>query len=448
MPIRKAVRHSHRHSGPAWASTVLVAVLAGTVASVGVIGADLPWLVPLGAVVAAGRLPSSIHAATAPSSGWHDVLAGAQLVVYGAYHGLGGRGLVLLQMLGAVAGFGLLAEGLRRQASSGAALLVSLVVLVGAAPTVLVARVSLFSLALFPLLVLIVQADARRPGGRIWLAVPVIALWANLHGMVLAGVAVLGVYLVIDRARRDPLVSASVLGASVLAVFLTPQLWLTPLYYRAVFDNVAASRGVGLWAPLGLRPFDVVYVAAVVALLLLARARLRLWEWVACLGLAAESVRAARVGFFLLIVLAYPAARGMRERLPSPALQLSVAGGLAVVAAAMLVLSNPASHAALARRAAATRQVVLAEPLQGEWVELYGGRVWLANPIDAFRRGDQALYLDWVAGDASGRGAVDHARLVLVGATSPAGRVAARDPRLRRLGAADGAVLYEVVKRA
>ncbi len=442
------MRHSARAPGPAWASTVLVAVLAAAVASVGAIGADLPWLVPLGAVVAAGRLPASIGAAAAPSTGWHDVLAGAQLVVYGVYDQLGGRGLVLLQMLGAAVGFGALAEGLRRQASSGAALLVSIVVLVGAAPTVLVARVSLFSLALFPLLVLIVHSDARRPSARIWLAVPVIALWGNLHGMVLAGVAVLGVYLVLDRARRDALVAASVLGASVLAVFLTPQLWRTPLYYRAVLDNVAAARGVGLWAGLALRPFDVVYVAAAVALLLLARARLHLWEWVACLGLAAESVRAARVGFFLLVVLAYPAARGLRERTPAPALLISIAGGLAVAAAALLLLSNPMSDTGLARRAADTREVVLAEPLQGEWVELFGGRVWVANPIDAFRRGDQALYLDWVAGDETGRAAVDHARLVLVDASSAAGRVAARDPRLRRVQTEHGAVLYEVVKRA
>ena len=189
------------------------------------------------------------------------------------------------------------------------------------------------------------------------------------------------------------------------------------------------------------------FVAAALALLLLARGRLRLWEWVACIGLAAESARASRVGFFLLVVLAYPAARGMRERLPSPGLLLSVAGGLAVGATAMVLISNPGAHTGLARRAAAMHEVVLADPTQGEWVELYGGRVWVANPIDAFRRSDQGLYLDWVAGDVSGRAAIDHAGLVLVGATSPAGRVAARDPRLRRIGAADGAVLYKVVKR-
>jgi hypothetical protein len=429
-----------------WGSTALVATLAAALASVGVIGADLPWLVPVGAVVAAGRLPDSI-AAGASTMGWHDALAGGQIVVYGVYHSLGAWGLMLLQTLAAALGFGALAAGLRRQAPCGSALLVGVLVLVGSAPIVLVARVSLFSLALFPLLVLILENDARRPGRGVWLAVPLIALWANLHGLVLAGVAVLAAYLLLGRARREPILAVAVLGASVLAVCLTPQLWRTPLYYRGVFDNVAAARGVGLWAPLGLHPFDVLFVVVAISLVGLSRARLQLWEWVACLGLAAESLRTARVGFFLLVVLAYPAARAARVRTPPPALLASAACVFAVVTAAMLVLSRPAAGTELARRAAGTGDVVLADPIQGEWVELYGGRVWVGNPIDAFRRSDQALYLDWVAGDASGRPAVEHARLVLVAAASPAGRVAARDVRLRRLAEAHGTVLYEVARR-
>ena len=232
--------------------------------------------------------------------------------------------------------------------------------------------------------------------------------------------------------------------ASLLAVFATPELWHTPLYYRDVFENVAAARGVGLWAPLGLGPFDLLYVAAALTLLLFARARLRTWEWVVCLGLAAESIRTARVGLFLLFVLAYPAARALRLRTPNPLVLAGVGCGLAALAVGAVVASQPASQASLARRAAATHEVVLADPLLGEWVELYGGRVWVGNPIDAFRRSDQRLYLDWTAGDASGRRAVDHAGLVLVQPASAAGKAAAHDPRLERIASSDEAVLYRV----
>jgi hypothetical protein len=414
------------------------------VASIGIVGGDLPWLVPLGAVVASGRIPGSVPAAAAPTAGWHDVLAGAQLVLWAAYHHLGGRGLVGLQALAAATGFGATAIGVRRQSTAGAALLVCVVVLLGGASAVLVARLSLFSLALFPLLVLLVYEDARAPGRRIWLAVPLLALWANLHGLVLAGLALLGVYLVLTRARREPLLAAGVLGASLLSVFATPALWHTPLYYRDVFENVAAARAVGLWAPLGLGPFDVLYVVAAAGLFALSRGRLVLWEWVVCVALAVDSIRTARIGLFLLFVLAYPAGRALRVRTPNPVVLASGACCFAALALGLLAVSRPASGTGLARRAAATHEVVLADPLLGEWVALYGGRIWVGNPIDAFRRRDQRLYLDWTAGDPSGRAAVDHAGLVLVQPTSGAGRAAARDPRLEKVATSANAVLYRV----
>ena len=53
------------------------------------------------------------------------------------------------------------------------------------APALLVVRSQLFSLALFPLLVLLLRGEARAPSRRIWLLVPLVALWSNLHGGVL-----------------------------------------------------------------------------------------------------------------------------------------------------------------------------------------------------------------------------------------------------------------------
>jgi hypothetical protein len=438
------VRRSGSSFNPSWGPTAFVAALAATVASIGVIGGDLPWLVPLGAVVASGHVPDSVPAAAAPTAGWHDALAGAQLLLWTVYHHLGGRGLVGLQALAAAVGFGATAVGVRRQSTAGSALLVCVVVLVGSASAVLVARLSLFSLALFPLLVLLVQEDARAPSRRVWLAVPLLALWANLHGMVLAGLALLGVYLVVVRARREPLLVVSLLGASLLAVFATPELWHTPLYYRDVFENLAAVRAVGLWAPLGLGPFDVLYVLAAVVLFALSRGRLQAWEWVVCVSLALDSVRTARVGLLLLLVLAYPAGRALRLRTPNPVVLASAGCCFAALAVGLVVASRPTSDNALARRAAATHEVVLADPLLGEWVALYGGRIWVGNPIDAFSKRDQRLYLDWTAGDVSGRPAVDHARLVLVLPTSAAGKAAARDPRLERLASSRNAVLYRV----
>ena len=127
-------------------------------------------------------------------------------------------------------------------------------------------RVQLFSIALFPVLFSLLRAEARRPGRTVWLVVPLLTLWSNLHGAVLVGLAMLLVYLVIDRARSAPLESLAVAVAAGLACCLTPAFQRTPHYFDGVLGNEEARRAVGLWAPLSLRrPFDIVLALAAVA---------------------------------------------------------------------------------------------------------------------------------------------------------------------------------------
>jgi hypothetical protein len=99
---------------------------------------------------------------------------------------------------------------------------------------------------------------------------------------------------------------------------------------------------------------------------------------------------------------------------------------------------------ALAGTAARTGKPVLAEGLLGQQVVLAGGRVWIENPIDAFRNDDQGLYLDWLAGRPAGDRAVEHARYVLVTPASAAGTRAAADRRLVAIRKSSEAVLYRV----
>jgi hypothetical protein len=67
---------------------------------------------------------------------------------------------------------------------------------------------------------------------------------------------------------------------------------------------------------------------------------------------------------------------------------------------------------ALAR---AGRTPVLAQDVLAEQIALAGGRTWIGNPLDAFRRTDQRVYLDWLQGRDSGGLALQHApRVVLV----------------------------------
>jgi hypothetical protein len=404
-------------------------------------------LVPLGAEIAHGHLPKSIAYATALTGDWHDVAALGQLVFWASYHAFGGlRGLVVAQTIAAAIAFGALAHGLSRETSRGGVLAVSAIVLAGSLAAVMVTAAALFSLAFFAVLLALLESGPTRRS--IWWSVPLLALWGNLHGGVLAGWALLACYLVFSRGRREPGLVILVLAAATVALGANPSFWHTPDYYRGVFQSEVAQRGDGLWAPLGFGPLDLLSILAAVglgALVLRRWDRIGLWEIVAIVGLVAATVHVARNGVSLLFVAAYPAARGLQIRSPSPRLVAAAAAVFAVGAVAALARgpADPGSKR-LAHIAAQGRPVVLADAILGQQVVLVGGRVWVENPIDAFRRSDQSLYLDWLAGRPSGDKAAGHADFVLVRPTSAAGRRAARDSRLTRVSRTADAVLYRV----
>ena len=422
---------------------LVVPLVAGALASFALIGADSLWLAAVGRYVARGTIPHALPFASAPTAGWHDVPALAELVFHGLEAAFGDRGLIGAQVVAATAAFWTLAVGLRRQgAGSGPIAGVSALVVAGAIPSVVVVRNGLFTLILLPLLLWLLEEEAVRPSRRIWLAVPLLALWSNLHGAALVGLGLLGAYALVERPRALP-----VAAAGAVALCATPELWHTPAYYVAVAENEAARRGVGLWAPLQANGWDALLVACALVLVVLARRRTawRRFELLAAAGLALATIRAERLGEALLFLLAYPAARALagRRTVSMPAL-LVVVPLAAIVAVNLVRTPLDTGDRPLAAVAAATGEPVLAEQVLAEQVELDGGRVWVANPLDAFRRRDQALYLDWLAGDPRGRAAVERVSLVLVLRSSVAGREAARDPRLHRIGADRRAALYAV----
>jgi hypothetical protein len=185
-----------------------------------------------------------------------------------------------------------------------------------------------------------------------------------------------------------------------------------------------------------------------VLVVLALRARPALWEVVALVGLAALTLRTSRSGVWLLFLAAAPAARevpvstGLRPRVALPLLLALTAA--AVVGVARGPIETGASDelvGAAVDRAAGTP--ILAEPLVSEQVVLAGGRVWLANPIDAFPRSDQRTYLDWVAGRPQGDRALSHAaRVVITTEDGDADDRMRRNPRFQRGAAGGQAVMY------
>src|SRR5438477_4032170 len=221
--FRASVVSAAARFGPLELAVALGAALT-TVA--GTVGADARWLPALGRIILdRGKIPDDVPYASAHSSGWHNVPVLAELILRGLTSAAGDRGLLLAQVVAVAAALAILAWDLRRSGADdlGGALVI-IVVVVGALPVLIIARSQLFSLLLFPVLIALLRAEARSPSLRVWLLPPLLALWSNLHGAVLVGLAVAAAYLIFERGRRQPLLAAAAFLVSAVALCATPAL--------------------------------------------------------------------------------------------------------------------------------------------------------------------------------------------------------------------------------
>ncbi|MER3485590.1 MAG: hypothetical protein C4345_06100 [Chloroflexota bacterium] len=91
---------------------------------------------------------------------------------------------------------------------------------------------------------------------------------------------------------------------------------------------------------------------------------------------------------------------------------------------------------------AAGTDPILADPLDAEALALDGRRILIGNPLDAFPRREQRLYLDWASGRASGDVLLARARAVLVSSSERAQERLTLHARFREAGRDAHAVLY------
>jgi hypothetical protein len=432
--------------------TATVALIVALAALLAKIGADAQWLAALGHVVATRHsIPAGVPFAAAPTAHWPNVLVLAELVFNGLERTFGDRGLMLAQLAAVGGAMTILSRDARAGGAGPAGVSVALLVAaIGALPSLVIARLQMFSLVLFPIVVMLLRAEARHPSWRIWLVVPLLALWSNLHGAALLGLAVVLAYLLLVRLRQQPLTAVCAGLASLLALCLTPALAGTVSYYHGLLTNVAAQRGEGMWGPLSLHaPLDLVLIAAGLALTVRAwRARPQLWEWAVAAALLLATIEASRNGLWLLFFLAPPAARAMK---PTRG-WLGLVPVVAVASFAVIVLATVRGPTAQGAGKALVAEAiglahgspVLAADGIDEQVALGGGRIWVGNPIDAFSRRDQASYLDFLRGSAQGRLALGaHVRVVLVARGGRAQALMNTTPAFALVGEDKWGAIYE-----
>jgi hypothetical protein len=325
---------------------------------------------------------------------WVDQQWLAQLVLYGLQR-LGGLRLVMLVhavlAIGGLAGAAVLAR--RLGASARSVTWVCVPVLAAFWPGAGVMRPQSFAYVLFVGVLWLLLADLRSPSPRVYVTLPLLVLWANLHGSVVVGSALVSGYALLELGlslRTRPRVvggrSVVLLAAPWLCVLASPYATSLPTYYRDVLFSGGFGSYVTEWAPATLTFQNAaVYLLALGGLWLIGRAarRLSAFEILAFLGLTALAFDAVRnaVWLALFAVVVLP---GLLDSLRGPvaepkrlnrtlALAMLAGVGVATVGVATEPISwftrdYPAATANAAAAAAGARGRVFANERYADWL--------------------------------------------------------------------------------
>jgi len=206
---------------------------------------------------------------------WIDQQWLAQLALYGLWR-LGGVKLVLLVhallVSGGLAGAAAIARA--RGATARSVTWVAIPVFFAYLPVASVMRTQSFAFPLFSATLWLVLVESSRGSRRILATLPLLVLWANLHGSVLLGAMLVSLagLLEIARGRRPGGHALSLLLAPWACVLASPYAPHLFTYYEKILVGGDFKQLVSEWAPTALSPSTAaVYVLILAGLWLLGR---------------------------------------------------------------------------------------------------------------------------------------------------------------------------------
>jgi hypothetical protein len=136
----------------------------------------------------------------------------------------------------------------RRAGASARSTAALLPVAIFCAPWMMQARSQSFALPLFVAVYALLAADSRRPARSVFLVVPLLVLWANLHGSVVLGAGLVVVHALLS-ARRGLARAALLAAAAVASVLATPYGEHIVSYYRWMLLESPLKDYVQEWQP-------------------------------------------------------------------------------------------------------------------------------------------------------------------------------------------------------
>jgi hypothetical protein len=361
---------------------------------------------------------------------WVDQPWLSQLALYGLFVA-GGVKLALLVNAGLIVGTLVLAIALGRR--SGASALRTAAV--AAASVSLIStywqlRTQSFVYLVFVLALWLLVEDSRAPSRRVFFVLPLLVLWANLHGSVVLGGALVALRgapfgLAELRAGRPPSSwvarCATLVLAPGLCIFASPYGFALSDYYRRTLFNPVLVRYIAEWRPPSFSFSTApIFAVALAAIWLLGRSRrLTAYERLVVVGASALAIVSIRncvwLGLAAAVVLpraleeAWPSGPGV-ERVRLNRLAALVAVGAAIVAISLVAARPlswlhpdwpPAAAVAVAREAGVDPSVrVFATFRYADWLlmqkPVLKGRVALDARVELLSRSQLRGYVDLV----------------------------------------------------
>ena len=261
-----------------WARAIAVGMLAFDAVALSwgrSLGPDTYISLTAGRFISAHGLPRTDHLSVAAAGRpWIDQQWLAHVIFYALWRAGGDAAVAASSALGVGLAIGLLYALCARRGAD----MVSTWIGTGGALMVCVmfaeTRAQSFAYPLFVALLWIVLAelDRGRFSRRALLVVPIIALWANLHGSVLVGAALAagcfglrGAGNVVHRRPRAALSDLAVAVLAIAAVFATPYGTAIFGYYPRVLGDPALNT-IAEWQPSSFNVINLPFVAILLGL--------------------------------------------------------------------------------------------------------------------------------------------------------------------------------------